>query len=436
MNRRSVSLEERFTQIYTSGLWVTKSEHGKQSRSGHGSIDETTEDVRAWLPRLCSALNIKTFADVPCGDWGWMHSVALDGVEYTGYDIVAPVVAENSRRFPHARFRHLDASQEVVERADLIFCKEMLQHLDNETAGAVISNFKKSGSRFLLTSCACHPAPITNQLRYFSSGGYMPENLDLPPFSLGGTIGTLRLDGQYYTLRSLEPPSDIDALRRALLSSIPSIDFGRVPEFLDRLLPKTSVLTPKFITVGELGDSENRLVVLPLKNGFLDIDRDKNPSITSEQLITLRLVDGYRSIADVLEQSARARSAKADADGDQRTLLLLWLSLELGLLGLPPGSEQARPDTMHRHRLARRTLLAHVRRTPELGLGALAALYDAASAVAAQLRKPGAHLTKTCETLGAMVVLSDPKSGDNIVRLAMTKRVFDLVAATATLPRE
>jgi len=95
-----------------------------------------------------------TMADIPCGDFNWMP-LFLDAapfVTYQGFDIVPEIIAENRRRYPTRRFEELDITREVPPRADLIFCKDLLNHLTFLDVRAALENMRRSGARLLLAS--------------------------------------------------------------------------------------------------------------------------------------------------------------------------------------------------------------------------------------------------------------------------------------------
>lgn len=65
-----------FTMIYRRGVW-----RDSESRSGSGSNMRATEAIRAELPRMLEALQIKSLLDVPCGDFNWMKEIKLGTVD-------------------------------------------------------------------------------------------------------------------------------------------------------------------------------------------------------------------------------------------------------------------------------------------------------------------------------------------------------------------
>ncbi|MDR1323847.1 MAG: class I SAM-dependent methyltransferase, partial [Candidatus Margulisbacteria bacterium] len=60
----------------------------KESRSGGGSEVDATKTIRKTLPKLWKKYKIKTFLDVPCGDYNWMKEIDKSTITYIGGDIV------------------------------------------------------------------------------------------------------------------------------------------------------------------------------------------------------------------------------------------------------------------------------------------------------------------------------------------------------------
>ena len=148
---RSESLRSRFTTVYVEGLWGAD-----ETRSGAGSVKGShwvtlaAETIR----RAVSENDLHSISDIPCGDFNWMPEVlaGLGPVRYIGFDIVAAALARNKARFPAYEFRLLDITCKAPPAADLIFCKDLLNHLTDADVRRAIANMRRSGSKFLLAS--------------------------------------------------------------------------------------------------------------------------------------------------------------------------------------------------------------------------------------------------------------------------------------------
>jgi hypothetical protein len=149
--RRDRTLQERFTRFYRTNAWSDpETRSGPGSRRDSGQVRDAIEALRGAV----EAHGVRSIADIPCGDFNWMP-IFLDAapdVEYRGFDIVPQLIAENRARYPGRRFDALDVTREVPPRADLIFCKDLLNHLCHEDVAAALENMRRSGARLLLAS--------------------------------------------------------------------------------------------------------------------------------------------------------------------------------------------------------------------------------------------------------------------------------------------
>jgi SAM-dependent methyltransferase len=150
-----------FEKAYATRAWGSA-----ESGSGVGSELGATTSLRPYLPELFKRLNVRTFLDAPCGDWNWMRTVDLDGVDYIGADVVPDVIASNQERFARSNVRFLvaDLTKDDLPRADLILCRDCWVHLSFQDIGAVLENFRRSGATWLLVSNSPHVERNSNKL--------------------------------------------------------------------------------------------------------------------------------------------------------------------------------------------------------------------------------------------------------------------------------
>jgi SAM-dependent methyltransferase len=146
---QTVNLKAKFREIYLNNTFG-----GDKSRSGAGSDLVQTAVIRVELPKLIKKLEIKSFIDAPCGDWFWMKETTLGVEYYMGIDIVEKLVENNNQQFssPSHNFLCLNIADDELPKADLIFCRDCLVHLNYDDIYKVIANFKRSQSRYLLTT--------------------------------------------------------------------------------------------------------------------------------------------------------------------------------------------------------------------------------------------------------------------------------------------
>ena len=154
------------------------------SLSGSGSNLLQTATIRQEIPNLIKKYQIKSMVDAPCGDYFWMKEIQpilekeLDN--YYGLDIVESLVAKNKESFGSSKttFSHLDITSQTIPKVDLIFTRDCLVHLSFANIYKVMRNYKKSKSKYLLTTT------FTNRShnRDIFDGDWRVLNLEIAPF--------------------------------------------------------------------------------------------------------------------------------------------------------------------------------------------------------------------------------------------------------------
>lgn len=128
---------------------------------GAGSTVAYTESIREWLPALLRELKVKTLLDAPCGDFNWMARTDLSGIDYVGCDYdpahVQVAVARDSEPVvyrPRSKtVMVLDVCRDRLPYyADLMLCRDFLQHLPNAMVIETLKNFVTSGIPWLLAT--------------------------------------------------------------------------------------------------------------------------------------------------------------------------------------------------------------------------------------------------------------------------------------------
>lgn len=181
--QRPISEMQRiFTEIYEKRLWAST-----DSVSGPGSTLERTARLRAELPPLLHELGIKTLLDIPCGDFNWMSTVALDGIQVIGADIVDELIRENRRKYPGVQFLLRDLTRDSLPHADLILCRDCLFHFSFEEIFKALHNIASSSSTYLLaTTFPSHEINTDIPL-----GGWRPLNMEAAPFCFPAPEGLI-----------------------------------------------------------------------------------------------------------------------------------------------------------------------------------------------------------------------------------------------------
>ena len=179
------SSEEIFTEIYKKKGWGTNDQG--ESHSGGGSTLEGTAPYRGMLQNFLRRYHIQSVVDVGCGDWEFSQAIDWSGINYYGYDVVEFLIEKNQNRFgsDYIHFFHSDGIQTDLLPADLLICKDVLQHLPNEDILVFIEQLSKF--KYCLITNDVDPKTFTSSNPDIERGGFRPVDLTKPPFNLKGT---------------------------------------------------------------------------------------------------------------------------------------------------------------------------------------------------------------------------------------------------------
>lgn len=163
-----------FGDIYRNKEWDTG-----ETLSGPGSTLQYTSELRKALPALLKKWKIGHLLDAPCGDYHWMSNTLLEGINYTGADVVPALIANNQREYPDVRFIVADICKDPLPVADAVLCRDCFIHLSNKQINDALANFKRCGIRYLITNTY----PVLNN-EEIPTGYYRPVNMEKAPFHL------------------------------------------------------------------------------------------------------------------------------------------------------------------------------------------------------------------------------------------------------------
>ena len=172
------SVETTFSELYKHGVW------GKNGFSNSGSQIEFTKIYIDFLQKFMKKHHIASVVDVGCGDWQSFRYIDWAGVEYFGYDVVKFVIERNQRLFaePSITFIYADAIETDLPKADLLICKDVLQHLSNDKVMKLLTQLDKF--KYCLITNDVYPASLSSNNYDIACGGYRPIDLTVSPFNL------------------------------------------------------------------------------------------------------------------------------------------------------------------------------------------------------------------------------------------------------------
>jgi len=174
--RKKRSTVDVFTHLHDGNRW-----HGVDSVSGPGSDAEETRTLLQKLPSLLRKYEVRSLLDAPCGDLFWISNMDLEGIQYTGIDIVPALIEENRRRYASTQFEFqcADLMRDQLPSADLILCRDCLVHFSYDDVAVAIKNMQSSRSKWLLTTTFIDQ----EENRDIATGEWRAINLQRPPFS-------------------------------------------------------------------------------------------------------------------------------------------------------------------------------------------------------------------------------------------------------------
>ena len=168
-----------FTEIYNTNYW-----NDKDSRSGTGSSLKSTKNIRLQLPLIIERLNIKSVADIPCGDFQWFKKI-IDNLEidYFGGDLVDKLIIEN-KKYENTKviFKQFDIINDKIPIVDLLICRDCLFHFSFEDIRKTFKNLKLSKFKYILiTNHDLEKQNITN--KQIRTGSFRLLDFHLSPFN-------------------------------------------------------------------------------------------------------------------------------------------------------------------------------------------------------------------------------------------------------------
>ncbi|HOZ78618.1 MAG TPA: class I SAM-dependent methyltransferase [Ferruginibacter sp.] len=131
-----LSTKDVFTKIYSENVWGKDQTDPGSFFSGGGSHDPAQiEPYIAAVNKFISTLGSKPdVMDIGCGDFNIGAQIRSACNRYIAGDIVDGLIAQNRIKFNNANvdFRVFDLTNEACEKVDIIFVRQVLQHLSND----------------------------------------------------------------------------------------------------------------------------------------------------------------------------------------------------------------------------------------------------------------------------------------------------------------
>lgn len=139
-----------FDHIYEQGRW------GATFSSGPGShwpplVNAYVDCVKNFLKEKS---NIKTniIIDIGCGDFNVGRNFMDHCHQYIGIDVSSKIIKKNQLRYKNEKlsFVQLDACVQTIPKGNIVFLRQVLQHLDNRSISSLLSNLSLNSYEWLV----------------------------------------------------------------------------------------------------------------------------------------------------------------------------------------------------------------------------------------------------------------------------------------------
>lgn len=146
---QGLSVQDAFERIYAERKWGAAPDGGA-FWSGNGSRADQSVPYEDYVVRLLGRNpHFGSIVDLGCGDFQVSRRILQRvgrPIDYLGLDVVRPLIEHHvaSHSGPTTRFAVCDATQEPLPSADLGIIRQILQHLSNAQAVAILDKASKA----------------------------------------------------------------------------------------------------------------------------------------------------------------------------------------------------------------------------------------------------------------------------------------------------
>lgn len=179
INRRAMSAESTFDNVYRKRLWGNHA-----TLSGAGSSVREAMPLLDLVQELIESNGYTKVVDAGCGDG---HVGALLKVkEYVGYDCSEHILKLNQKKFPKRTYKKLDicSSAAIMECGDVLLCKDVLHHWSNDWVRKFLDAVVKADKWKAVVLCFDIQQRHDGQDCYL--GGYRALSVDMEPLKSYG----------------------------------------------------------------------------------------------------------------------------------------------------------------------------------------------------------------------------------------------------------
>jgi len=159
-----------FTAIYANKVW---------GEGSGASGPDLTQPLRM-LANFMHNNAVTSVVDVGCGDWQFSRVMDWSGIRYHGFDVVDTVIHVNKERFASENITFATMHNiSDLPKADLVVCKDVLEHLPNRDVNEYLDYFSKHYKYAIVTNDIFPDAHTNLDIPY---GAGRALRLDQEPF--------------------------------------------------------------------------------------------------------------------------------------------------------------------------------------------------------------------------------------------------------------
>ena len=150
-----LSARHAFTRVYQTNEWGVSEQRDQPFYSGEGShLPDLVEAYVTAVTAFLSALPTKPdVVDLGCGDFNIGARIRPLCGRYVACDIVGPLIAFNQQKFADldVDFRCLDVTTAPLPKGDVVFVRQVLQHLSNDKIAKLVATIGRNFRYLVLT---------------------------------------------------------------------------------------------------------------------------------------------------------------------------------------------------------------------------------------------------------------------------------------------
>jgi hypothetical protein len=149
-----LSTKDVFTKIYEEGVWGRADDPEQAFFSGSGSRAAPVDTYIAAVEKFIRTLDHKPdVVDLGCGDFHVGSRVRPLCNRYVACDIVDALIASNAEKYKamNVEFRTLDLAQDDLPAGEVVFVRQVLQHLSNAAIARAVARIPVQYRYLVLT---------------------------------------------------------------------------------------------------------------------------------------------------------------------------------------------------------------------------------------------------------------------------------------------